>query len=251
MHFRLHATHRLPRLISAPLGPAHLGHALAMHLRLIIANKNYSSWSMRSWVLLRQAGIPFEEVMLPFDSPQWREHMPRLSPTGRVPVLWIDDEAVHDSLAIAETVAELFPDAALWPEQGPAKWHARAVSAEMHASFNALRGAMPMNISANLAGFGDTPASRADIARVVAIWELCRARFGGEGPFLFGRFSIADAMFAPVVTRLRTYGVALSPVAEAYARAVLELPAVAQWCTEARGETAFVAHDEPYRPAPG
>jgi glutathione S-transferase len=220
-----------------------------MKLRLVIANKNYSSWSMRPWLVLKEAGIAFEEILLPFDSKAWDERAP-LTPTGKVPVLWIDQTPIHDSLAIAETIAELFPAANLWPSDRIVRAQARAVSAEMHSGFAALRRHMPMNIEAELPGKGELPEVRQDIARVVAIWEECRTRFAGDGSLLFGPFTIADAMFAPVVTRLRTYGVTLPPVAEAYAQAVLALPSVAAWCDAARGEHAFVAHDEPYRDRP-
>lgn len=215
-------------------------------LRLVIANKNYSSWSMRPWVALRQAGIAFAEVMVPFDTEAWANRVPALTPTGQVPVLWIDDEPVWESLAIVEAVAELYPEAGLWPADPRARRRARAVSAQMHAGFTALRRHMPMNIGADLRGHGHTPEVAADIERIVAIWTECRRTATG-GDLLFGGFGIADAMFAPVVTRFDTYGVALPPLAAAYADAVRALPAVAAWIEQARAETAFVAHDEPYR----
>jgi glutathione S-transferase len=222
-----------------------------MHLRLAIANKNYSSWSMRPWIVLREAGIPFEEQLVPFETEAWAQRIPAATPTGQVPVLWIDDEPVWESLAIVETIAELFPDKRLWPTDARARRRARAVSAQMHAGFGELRRRMPMNVAADLPGKGHTPEALADAARIAAIWTECRATFGGGGAMLFGEFSIADAMFAPVVSRLATYGVQLPPVAAAYAKAVGELSSVQQWCDAARRETAFVAHDEPYRSAPG
>lgn len=221
-----------------------------MKLRLVIANKNYSSWSMRPYVVLREAGATFDEVMVPFETAAWNDRA-ALTPTGKVPVLWVDDEPVHDSLAIAETIAELFPNAGLWPSDHIARAHARSIASEMHSGFPNLRRHMPMNVEADLRGHGDLPEVRQDIARIVAIWEACRARFGAGGAMLFGGFTIADAMFAPVVTRFRTYGVELPPVAEAYAKAVLSLPSVVAWCEAARNEHNFIAHDEPYRGARG
>jgi glutathione S-transferase len=222
-------------------------------MRLVIANKNYSSWSMRPWVLLRQAGIEFEEVLVPFETEAWAGRIPRLTPTGQVPVLWIDDEPVWDSLAIAEAVAELFPQAGLWPADARARRRARSISAEMHGGFAELRKRMPMNVSADLPGQGRTPEVERNIERIVAIWTECREAAhasGAEGPLLFGHFTIADAMYAPVVSRFHTYGVSLPPVAAAYAEAVRVLPSVRAWTEAALAEDAFVAHDEPYRTAP-
>lgn len=215
-------------------------------LKLVIANKNYSSWSMRPWVLMRETGIAFEEVLLPFADDNRVIGIEALSPTGKVPVLWIDDEPVWDSLAIAETLAERYPDRQLWPASATARHVARSACAEMHSGFQNLRRQMPMNLRDAHPGKGRTAESERDIARMVALWESCRARFGDGGEMLFGRFSIADAMFAPVATRFRTYAVALPPVADAYCRAVLELPSVRAWCEDGRAETAFVPADEPY-----
>jgi glutathione S-transferase len=158
----------------------------------------------------------------------------------------IDGEPVWDSLAIAETVAEMHPEKHLWPEDPVARRVARSVCAEMHSGFQALRGAMVMNIRSKHPGKGMTPASRKDIDRIVALWADCRERFGGAGSLLFGRFSIADAFYAPVVTRFRTYAVKLPRVAEEYCEAVLALSAVREWSEAARRETEFVAADEPY-----
>jgi glutathione S-transferase len=217
-----------------------------MRLRLIIANKNYSSWSMRPWVLLTQAGIGFEEIQLKFGSDNKVGGIEPWSPTGKVPVLWLDEQPVWDSLAICETLAELFPDRQLWPADPGARRLARAVSAEMHAGFGELRRCMPMNLRASHPGKGHTPGALADVERVVSIWEECRRRFGAGGDLLFGPFSIADAMFAPIATRFRTYGVALPVLAQRYAEAVLALPAVQQWYAGALAETEFVPADEPY-----
>ncbi len=220
------------------------------NLRLVIANKNYSSWSMRPWVLLTQAGIAFQEVQLKFNDDVSVRGIEGLSPTGKVPVLWLDDEPVWDSLAIMETVAERHPEKHLWPQDKSARQHARSVSAEMHSSFAQLRGNMAMNIRASHAGKGRTPAVEKDIARIAQMWETCRARFGAGGDMLFGQFSIADAMFAPVATRFSTYAVTLPPVAQRYADALLNLASVKKWCEGGRAETEFVAGDEPYANAP-
>jgi glutathione S-transferase len=215
-------------------------------MQLVIGNKNYSSWSMRPWVLLRQAQIPFEEVQLKFDDDTRVIGIEKYSPAGKVPVLLIDGEPVWDTLAICETVAEMHPEKHLWPETVEARRMARSICAEMHSGFQALRNAMPMNIRSRHPGKGMTPESRKDIDRVVALWTECRERFGGAGNFLFGRFSIPDAFYAPVVMRFQTYAVKLPPVAQAYCEAVLALSAVREWIEAARRETEFVPADEPY-----
>jgi len=179
-------------------------------LQLVIGNKNYSSWSMRPWVLLRQAQIPFEEVQLQFkdvDGGLTVAGIDNYSKAGKVPVLLVDGEAVWDTLAIAETVAELFPEKQLWPADTRARRTARSACAEMHSGFQAMRDRMPMNIKGSHPGKGLTPETRKDIDRVVALWAECREKHGVGGPLLFGKFSIADAFFAPVVMRFRTYGV--------------------------------------------
>ena len=216
---------------------------------LVIGNKNYSSWSMRPWVLLRQAGIALEEVQLKFGDNQGRLTVPgieKYSAAGKVPVLVIDGEPVWDSLAIAETVAERFPDKHLWPADAKARAHARSICAEMHSGFQALRGQMPMNIRKRYPGKGLTAESQRDIDRITAIWTQCREGFGRGGPLLFGRFTIPDAYFAPVVMRFQTYAVKLPPAAQAYCEAVLSLEAVREWMDGARAESEFVAEDEPY-----
>ncbi|MCD6042857.1 MAG: glutathione S-transferase [Burkholderiales bacterium] len=217
-----------------------------MKLKLVIGNKNYSSWSMRPWVLLRQAQIPFEEVQLKFDHDVRVIGIEKYSPAGKVPVLMIDGDAVWDTLAICETVSEMHPEKQLWPRTPEARRVARSACAEMHSGFQALRGKMPMNIRGRYPGKGLTPESRKDIERVVALWSDCRSRFGSAGALLFGHFSVADAFFAPVVMRFETYGVELPPVARAYCEAVQALPAVREWVEAARRETDFVAADEPY-----
>jgi glutathione S-transferase len=219
-------------------------------LKLVIGNKNYSSWSMRPWVLLRQAGIAFEEVQLKFADDGSVAGATPWSPTGKVPVLWIDAQPVWDSLAIFEAAAELYPGKALWPADAAARRTARSICAEMHAGFGELRRNMPMNIRASHPDKGRTPGTLKDIERIAAIWESCRARFGAGGELLFGSFSCADAMFAPVVTRFRTYAVPLPPVAQRYADAVRDLAAVKAWVAGALAEKEFVPADEPYAAAP-
>jgi len=223
-------------------------------MQLAIGNKNYSSWSMRPWVLMRQAGIAFEEVMLRFDAftpdSAFKATLARLSPAGKVPVLLDGDFAVWDTLAIAEYLAEKFPDKALWPADVRARARARSVCAEMHSGFGALRSNFPMNIEAALPDIGhkllaEQPDARTDLARIVAIWtELLEQH---RGPMLFGAFGIADAYFAPVVMRIVGYGLPVPPAVAAYIARVQALPSVATWCDEARAEHDFVPFDEPYR----
>jgi len=205
-------------------------------LTLVIGNRNYSSWSMRAWVLLRQLGIDFEERRLRFDSDEWDAGIGRWSPSGLVPVLWRGGVAVWDTLAIAETVAEWFPDRGVWPADPVARAFARAASAEMHSGFRNLRARMPMNIRASHPGKGMTPEARADIARIERLWAEARRRFGAGGDFLFGRFSAADAMFAPVVTRFITYDVPLDAACVAYCEHIMALPAMKEWVAAAEAE---------------
>jgi len=215
-------------------------------LKLAIANKNYSSWSMRPWVLLTEAGIAFEEIQLKFSDQGRVRGIEPYSPTRQVPVLLVDGEPVWDSLAICEAVAELFPDRRLWPLDPRARQIARSICAEMHAGFRKLRSAMPMNIRASLPGKGMSPEVQPDIDRIVEIWESCRARYGKGGDLLFGQFSVADAFYAPVATRFLTYAVALPPAAQRYADALLALASVRDWMAQARAEADFVPADEPY-----
>jgi glutathione S-transferase len=205
-------------------------------LTLVVGNKRYSSWSLRPWLAMRQAGIAFEEVVIPLYRAESKDALLARSPAGKVPVLEHGERVVWDSLAIMEYLAETFPAAGLWPEDPAARALARSIAAEMHAGFAALRRGMPMDLREHLPGRGRSDAVDADIERVTAIWRDCRARFGGRGPFLFGAFSAADAMYAPVATRFRTYGVALDPICQAYADAVLALPAFLQWQAAAQQE---------------
>jgi glutathione S-transferase len=218
-------------------------------MKLIIGNKNYSSWSLRPWILLRQAEIPFEEERLGFNAPDFAEQARRYSPTGRVPVLIDGDVVVWDSLAIAEYVAERFPEKALWPEDRAARARARSVCAEMHAGFQDMRSRLPMNCEAHFPAPPLDVGVRRDIARVVDIW-LERERFSAGGPFLFGRFSVADAFYAPVAIRFAGFNVPLPPVAAAYRDTLLGLPAMQAWIAAGKAENDFVEKDEPYREAP-
>ena len=214
-------------------------------LTLVIGQKNYSSWSLRPWLLLRQAGIPFREHYLPIGGPQWHAEITQRSPSGRVPVLEHGGIRVWDSLAICEYLAERFPEKRLWPDDTATRAEARSISAEMHSGFQALRQNMFMNIRRSRPGVGRTPETLQDIERIVAIWNSCRARFGAGGPFLFGRFSIADAMYAPVALRFRTYAVNPDGAAGDYAATLLALPAMQEWMTAAHTETERLDYYEP------
>ena len=216
-------------------------------LKLIIGNKAYSSWSMRPWLALRQAGIPFEEQRISFNDPGWKERLKPLTPAGLVPVLVDGELVVWDTLAIAEYVAERFPDKRLWPEDARARAVARSACAEMHSGFQVLRSSLPMNFTAEFPGLGWSLKVQAQIDRLVAIWEDARRRFGAGGPFLFGAFSNADAFFAPVVRRFIGHAVKVPPVAQAYIETIRALPSYQQWEAEARQENDFYAPDEPYR----
>jgi glutathione S-transferase len=207
-------------------------------LTLYIGNKNYSSWSLRAWLALKQVGAPFTEVVIPLDGPgRTTTAILAHSPSGKVPALHHGDVVVWDSLAIVEYLAESFPAAKLWPSDRAARAVARAASAEMHAGFPNLRSQMPMNVRRAPFEAKRSAELDADVARVVALWDDCRRRFGARGPFLFGELSAADAMFAPVATRFRTYGVPLPEGARAYVAAVYALPAMNEWIAAARSET--------------
>jgi glutathione S-transferase len=223
-------------------------------LKLYVGNKNYSSWSMRPWVLLKQAGIPFDSVAVRFDAftPEstFKQTVLKLNPAGRVPVLVDGDLVVWDTLAIAEYVAELHPDEHLWPQERAARARARSVCAEMHSGFSALRGNCPMNIEASLPEAGaliwrDKPAVRDDVNRLVAMWTELLQQHGG--PLLFGEFTIADACFAPVCTRFRTYALPVSAAITAYVDRVSALPGVRAWIDAALAEKDFLDFEEPYR----
>ncbi|MDH0734201.1 glutathione S-transferase family protein [Achromobacter spanius] len=214
---------------------------------MIIGNKNYSSWSLRPWLALRATGIAFTEQKLGFFTEEFSRKVGAVSPAGLVPVLLDGDFAVWDSLAICEYVAEQHPEAGLWPKDAKARARARSLVAQMHSGFGALRNALPMNIEAHLPGIKLPEAAQQDISRLQAIWHDTRAEFGQGGPFLFGAFSIADAFFAPVVSRFTTYGIAAAGAVRDYMDAVLALPAMQDWMRDARAEATFVPEDEPYR----
>ena len=227
-------------------------------LKLYIGNKNYSSWSMRPWVLLTQAGIPFEEVMVRFDAfdaqSQFKKTMASVSPTGKVPAL-VDtsvagDLKIWDTLAIAEYAAEQFPDKNLWPKDKAARAIARSVCAEMHSGFTGLRSICDMNIEASLPEIGqlvwrDKPAVQADVRRIVEMWSGLLETY--QGPMLFGEFSVADAYFAPVCMRINTYALPVPANIAAYVARVTALPSVQTWIQEALLEKDFVVMDEQYR----
>lgn len=214
---------------------------------LIIGNKNYSSWSLRPWIALRATGIPFTEQKLGFFTEEFSRRVSAVSPAGLVPVLLDGDFAVWDSLAICEYLAESRPEAGLWPQDPKARARARSLAAQMHSGFGAMRQALPMNVEAQLPGIALPEAAQKDISRLQAIWHDTRAEFGQGGPFLFGRFSIADAFFAPVVSRFTTYGIAAAGPVRDYMDAVLALPAMQEWTRDALAEATFVPEDEPYR----
>ena len=219
-------------------------------MKLVIGNKNYSSWSLRPWLLAKQAGIPFEEIRVRLLSETFAADVARHSPAGRVPVLVDGDMNVWDSLAICETLAERFPRAQLWPADPKARAHARSICAEMHGGFGNLRSNMPMNVTAVLPGMGWNVAVQRDIDRIAAMWTELRQKYASAGPFLFGHFTVADAFYAPVVSRFATYGVRLPEAAKAYSDHILNLPAMQEWIDGARAEHDFLADDEPYRTAP-
>ncbi|HEY5000107.1 MAG TPA: glutathione S-transferase family protein [Usitatibacter sp.] len=213
---------------------------------LVIGNKNYSSWSMRPWVLMKQLGIAFDEKRLAFHSGEWDAGIERWSPSRLVPVLWRGDQAIWDSLAIMEALGEWHLEKGVWPRDAVARAFARSISAEMHSGFRDLRGAMPMNIRASHPGKGMSDAVQANITRIEGLWGEARKRFGAGGAFLFGAFGAADAMFAPVVMRFRTYGVALAPESARYCEAMRAAPGISAWVEDALKEKEFVAEDEPY-----
>ena len=209
-------------------------------LTIVLGNKNYSSWSLRAWLALAATGAPFDEIVIALWRDGARDRILAHSPSGKVPALRHGEVVVWESLAICEHLAEAFPDAGLWPADAPPRAAARSASHEMHAGFMALRRAMPMNCRASKPGKGMTDGVAADIERVTAMWRDCRARFGTGGEMLFGGFTIADAMFAPVASRFRTYAVALDPVSRDYVEALHALPAMRTWRAAAEAETHTV-----------
>lgn len=216
-----------------------------MALTLVIGNKNYSSWSMRPWMALKGAGIAFDEVLIPlYTGEADKRRILAVTPSGKVPALIDGDITVWDSLAIIEYAAERFPEARLWPQDRAARAHARAISAEMHSGFAALRSECGMNIHRPVKARALSDAAHADIARVQQIWTDCRARYGAGGPYLFGAFTAADAMYAPVVHRFRTYAIEVDGPARAYMAAMQDHPAFRAWTEAALAETLVIARLE-------
>jgi glutathione S-transferase len=210
---------------------------------LIIGNKNYSSWSLRPWLALKVAGIAFNEELVPLFGDGWTTRKAEL-PSGTVPVLEHDGVVIWETLAILEYAAETWPNAHLWPQDKAARALARAAANEMHAGFGKLRSHMPMNIRGHYPGRGLHPGVAENIKRIETLWSACRAKFNDGGDFLFGEFCIADAMFAPVVSRFTTYAVKLNPVCQAYGDAVQALPAMQEWSAAARAEPWTIDEDE-------
>jgi glutathione S-transferase len=206
---------------------------------IYIGNRNYSSWSFRAWLIAKLAGIAFDEVVIPLYEPQSRGEILRHSPSGKVPALVHGAVTVWESLAIGEYLAEIFPQAGLWPKDQAARAHARAISNEMHAGFLPLRRHFPMNMRSTF-DREIVPEAQGDIDRITSLWRDCRQRFGAGGDFLFGSFGIADAMFAPVVSRFRTFKIPLDGEVEAYARAMTAWPAYQEWLAGARNEPMII-----------
>lgn len=209
-------------------------------LTLVIGNKNYSSWSLRPWLLLKHYGVTFQEVRLPLDTPAFYRDIAQWSPTRRVPVLHDNSLIVWDSLAICEYINEAYLNGRAWPISVAARALARSVSAEMHSGFQAMRTALPMNCRRQVSTFTPSADAQRDIDRVKQLWDECRTRFVDGGPFLFGGFSIADAMFAPVALRFRTYGIALNEIERAYSDALFALPALQAWLKAAQSESEAI-----------
>lgn len=222
-------------------------------MRLYIGNKNYSSWSLRAWLLMNEAGIAFEEIKLRLSwtaDSDFKRTLLALTPTGRVPLLVDDGFAVWDTLAITEYLAEKYPDRGIWPQAMRERARARSLCAEMHSGFSALRDRFPMNIEASLPGVGarcvsESPAVATDLRRIEEMW--CDQLAASGGPFLFGRFSAADAFFAPVCARIRTYAPPVTTETLAFVERIFERPSMRTWCDAALAEHDFIQEDEPYR----
>jgi glutathione S-transferase len=214
-------------------------------MQLVIANKAYSSWSLRAWLVTRHFEIPVEEILIPLDQPDTHDKIRQYSPSGRVPCLVVDDTiAVWESLAIIEFLAETYPDKPIWPQDRAARALARSISNEMHAGFMGLRKACPMNLRKTFTWRDFGREASEDAVRIVELWRDARSRLGSGGPFLFGAFTAADAMFAPVVTRFHTYGWPIDPDIRSYMDAVLALPAFQDWLAAAKAEPWIVPSDE-------
>lgn len=207
-----------------------------MQLTLVIGNKNYSSWSLRPWLALKHTGAPFREVRIPLYTPGYKIELAKYTPSGKLPCLIDGGTTVWDSLAICEYVSELFPQAGLWPADREARAVARSVSAEMHSGFANVRTHMGMNARRRISGRPVPREVHEEIERIEEIWRTCRTRYGAAGPYLFGSFTIADAMYAPVVTRFVTYDAHVSPLSRRYMEAILALPAMQAWLADAHAE---------------
>jgi glutathione S-transferase len=233
-------------MVDEAASPSHVASvpqgAPPMPLRLVIVNKAYSSWSLRPWLAMRHFGIPFDETVIPMGRPETRAEILKFSPTGKCPALIDGDIVVYESLAILEYLAETFPAIPIWPRGKAGRALARALASEMHAGFVALRNHCPTQFLRPVRRIALTPEVEADVARIEAAWRGARARFGSGGPFLFGEFSAADAMFAPVVNRLHTYDIPVSADTRAYMEAIMALPAWAAWIADAKGEPWRIDH---------
>jgi glutathione S-transferase len=230
-------------LEGAPRAVAHCPPSLkdGFAMKLVIGNKNYSSWSMRPWLALRASHIPFEEAFIPlYTGDADKQRILDFSRAGKVPILVDGEITIWDSLAIIEYVAERFPERRLWPEDPAQRAHARSISAEMHSGFAALRNECGMNLHRPVRAIALSDEARANISRIQAIWTGCRARYGKSGPFLFGAFGAADAMFAPVVHRFRTYAIAVTPEVQTYMDTMMALPAFREWTEAALAETLVI-----------
>ena len=216
-----------------------------MSLTLIIGNKNYSSWSLRPWIAMKVAGIAFDERVIPLYEPGSREQILRYSPAGKLPVLIDGDRRIWELLAILEYLAEKFPKAGLWPADAGARAHARVVAAEMHAGFQALRKNCPMNLWLPVRKRPQPDEVMDNVRRIDALWGDCRARFGQNGPFLFGDFCAADAMYAPVAARIHSFDLDIGKVSRAYVDAIMALPAFIEWREAALKEPWVMQHNEP------
>lgn len=217
-----------------------------MSRTLVIGNKAYSSWSLRPWIAMKQIGLTFDEIVISMAQPGTKAEMLAHAPTGKVPVLKDGDVAVWETLAILEYLNETYANDTLWPKDKAARAHARAIASEMHAGFGALRSHCPMNVRRRPEPYALTPDVMQDVARIEAMWTEARQRYGQGGPFLFGVFSAADAMFAPVVNRLHDYVIPVSPVIRAYIDAVRALPAMQEWNAAAAKEPWVIADSERY-----
>lgn len=211
-------------------------------IALVIGNRNYSSWSVRAWLAMKHTGLAFEEIFIPLSLPDSKATLAKHSPSGLVPVLKVGDIIIWESLAIIETLAEMAPDVQFWPKGFAARATARSISAQMHAGFFRLRRDMPMDLRSDYSGQNHTEGALGDAAKITALWTTCRAQFGDAGPYLFGDWSAADMMYAPIVGRFRTYGVPTNDVCETYMDAVLAHPDMAAWMSGAQAEPYVIGN---------